>query len=130
MIEIARHLGNWSRLEIISRVTNEGRKVRSRYLTFRTNESTLPITPRRSSSRDVGTSSYRYHTATNVSTSPIHTQIVEVYGEEAMSRQRVAKWCHSFQSGTHGIENPKMAGSGRPSSSKGEINSARIEEMI
>ncbi|GFW16934.1 hypothetical protein TNCV_2760621 [Trichonephila clavipes] len=26
--------------------------------------STLPITPKRSSSRDVGTSSYRYHTAT------------------------------------------------------------------
>ncbi|GFW72794.1 hypothetical protein TNCV_1266371 [Trichonephila clavipes] len=39
-------------------------KVRSGYLPFRTNASTLPITPRRSSSRDVGTSSYRYHTAT------------------------------------------------------------------
>ncbi|PRD23835.1 UNVERIFIED_CONTAM: hypothetical protein NCL1_45338 [Trichonephila clavipes] len=41
-----------------------GRKVRSGYLPFRTNASTLPITPKRSSSRDVGTSSYRYHTAT------------------------------------------------------------------
>ncbi|GFX69039.1 uncharacterized protein TNCV_4945391 [Trichonephila clavipes] len=42
----------------------EGRKVRSGYLPFRTNASTLPITLKRSSSRDVGTSSYRYHTAT------------------------------------------------------------------
>ncbi|GFV82230.1 uncharacterized protein TNCV_2791281 [Trichonephila clavipes] len=42
----------------------EGRKVRSGYLPFRTNASTLPITPKRSSSRDIGTSSYRYHTAT------------------------------------------------------------------
>ncbi|GFV39220.1 histone-lysine N-methyltransferase SETMAR [Trichonephila clavipes] len=41
----------------------EGRKVRSGYLSFRTNGSALPITPKRSSSRDVGTSSYRYHTA-------------------------------------------------------------------
>ncbi|GFW21477.1 hypothetical protein TNCV_1533001 [Trichonephila clavipes] len=42
----------------------EGRKVRSGYLPFRTNESTLPITPERSSSRGVGTSSYRYPTIT------------------------------------------------------------------
>ncbi|GFT60648.1 hypothetical protein TNCV_3583701 [Trichonephila clavipes] len=38
--------------------------VRSGYLPFRTNASTQPITPKRLSSRDVGTSSYRYHTAT------------------------------------------------------------------
>ncbi|GFX88347.1 hypothetical protein TNCV_1705671 [Trichonephila clavipes] len=44
--------------------TCEGRKVRSEYLPFRTNASTLPITPKRSSTRDVGTSSYRYHTTT------------------------------------------------------------------
>ncbi|GFU16416.1 hypothetical protein TNCV_836021 [Trichonephila clavipes] len=41
---------------------SEGRKVRSGYLPFRKNASNLP--PRRSSSRDMGTSSYRYHTAT------------------------------------------------------------------
>ncbi|GFY07194.1 hypothetical protein TNCV_277411 [Trichonephila clavipes] len=42
----------------------EGRKIRFGYLPFRTNASTLPITPKRSSSCDVGTSSYRYHTTT------------------------------------------------------------------
>ncbi|GFV88057.1 hypothetical protein TNCV_3242071 [Trichonephila clavipes] len=51
-------------VHITARVTNEGRKVRSGYVPFRTNASTLPVTPKRSCSRDVGTSSYRYHTAT------------------------------------------------------------------
>ncbi|GFW65768.1 uncharacterized protein TNCV_585941 [Trichonephila clavipes] len=40
-------------------------KVFSGYLPFRTNVSTLPTTPKRSSSRNVGTSSYRYHIATH-----------------------------------------------------------------
>ncbi|GFT58662.1 hypothetical protein TNCV_1251071 [Trichonephila clavipes] len=44
--------------------TVEGWKVRSGYLPFRTNASTLPIMPKRSSSRAFGTSLYRYHTAT------------------------------------------------------------------
>ncbi|GFT82931.1 hypothetical protein TNCV_4434751 [Trichonephila clavipes] len=47
----------------------ERRKVRSGYLPFRTNASTLPITPKRSSSHDVDTSSYRYHTTTYSPTS-------------------------------------------------------------
>ncbi|GFY26808.1 hypothetical protein TNCV_4375541 [Trichonephila clavipes] len=47
------------RVHITARVTIEGKKVRSGYLPFRTNASTLPITPRRPSSRDVGTSSYK-----------------------------------------------------------------------
>ncbi|GFU80635.1 hypothetical protein TNCV_1549021 [Trichonephila clavipes] len=32
-------------------------------------------------------------------------QIVEVYGEEAMSRKHVAKWCRSFQSGRKDVKN-------------------------
>ncbi|GFV70083.1 hypothetical protein TNCV_403551 [Trichonephila clavipes] len=54
-------------VQFTARVTNEGRKVRYGYLPFRTNAKTLPITPKRSSPRDVGTSSYRYHTATSSS---------------------------------------------------------------
>ncbi|GFX94242.1 hypothetical protein TNCV_4292871 [Trichonephila clavipes] len=45
------------RVHITARVTDEGRKVRSGYLPFRTKASTLPITRRRSSLHDVGTSS-------------------------------------------------------------------------
>ncbi|GFY04840.1 hypothetical protein TNCV_3952471 [Trichonephila clavipes] len=44
---------------------SEGRFDLSTFRSERTNEaSTLTIMPKRSSSRDVGTSSYRYHTAT------------------------------------------------------------------
>ncbi|GFW41733.1 hypothetical protein TNCV_4979841 [Trichonephila clavipes] len=51
---------------------SEGRFDLSTFRSERTNEaSTLTITPKRSSSRDVGTSSYRYHTAT-VATLPQH----------------------------------------------------------
>ncbi|GFW52488.1 hypothetical protein TNCV_404161 [Trichonephila clavipes] len=47
---------------------SEGRFDLSTFSSERTNEaSTLTITPKRSSSRDVGTSSYRYHTATKYS---------------------------------------------------------------
>ncbi|GFV22291.1 hypothetical protein TNCV_3923511 [Trichonephila clavipes] len=57
-------------------------------------------------------------------------QIVKDCGEEAMSRQHVAKWCRSFQSGKQDVENCNTARSGRPSSSTTEINTARVEEMI
>ncbi|GFW69001.1 hypothetical protein TNCV_2918991 [Trichonephila clavipes] len=46
---------------------SEGRFDLTTFRSERTNkESTLTITPKRSSSRDVGTSSYRYHTATSL----------------------------------------------------------------
>ncbi|GFY33910.1 hypothetical protein TNCV_4596181 [Trichonephila clavipes] len=45
-------------VQITARDTNEGRKVRSGYLPFRTNASTLPITPRRPSSRGVAKGAY------------------------------------------------------------------------
>ncbi|GFV66555.1 uncharacterized protein TNCV_3894481 [Trichonephila clavipes] len=48
----------------------------------------------------------------------------------AMSRQHVAKFCHSFQSGRLDIESRNMTGSGRSSSSMTEITTARIGEMI
>ncbi|GFW25701.1 histone-lysine N-methyltransferase SETMAR [Trichonephila clavipes] len=75
-------------------------------------------------------SEVRFLWAKNVSASAIHSQFVKVYGEEAMSRQHLAKWCHSFQSGRQDVENRSMAGSGRPSSSTAYINTARIEAMI
>ncbi|GFX22616.1 hypothetical protein TNCV_2993511 [Trichonephila clavipes] len=42
---------------------SEGRFVLGTFRSERENATTLPITPKRSSSRGVGTSSYRYHTA-------------------------------------------------------------------
>ncbi|GFT05311.1 MULE domain-containing protein [Trichonephila clavipes] len=46
--------------------------------------------------------------AKNVSASDIHDKIVEVHDGEAMSRQHVAKWGHSFQSGRQEVENRKF----------------------
>ncbi|GFX79229.1 hypothetical protein TNCV_695411 [Trichonephila clavipes] len=51
-------------VHITARVTSKGRKVHSGYRSFRTNASTSPITPRRSSLREVDTSSYKLHTIT------------------------------------------------------------------
>ncbi|GFY28653.1 hypothetical protein TNCV_3440201 [Trichonephila clavipes] len=42
----------------------------------------------------------------------------------AMSRQHVAKLCHSFQSGRQDVESRNITGSSRPSSSTTEINTA------
>ncbi|GFV96637.1 hypothetical protein TNCV_3387301 [Trichonephila clavipes] len=65
------------RVRIISRPgspMSEGRFDMSTFHSERTNEaSTLTITPKRSSSRDVGTSSYRYHTATGFNKGRFHS---------------------------------------------------------
>ncbi|GFT73823.1 histone-lysine N-methyltransferase SETMAR [Nephila pilipes] len=47
-----------------------------------------------------------------------------------MSKQQVAKWCRSFQAGKEHVENRNMKASGRPSSSRTDINTARVEEII
>ncbi|GFT62267.1 histone-lysine N-methyltransferase SETMAR [Nephila pilipes] len=47
-----------------------------------------------------------------------------------MIRQQVAKWCRSFQASREHVENRNMEASGRPSSSRTGINTARVEEII
>ncbi|GFT41148.1 histone-lysine N-methyltransferase SETMAR [Nephila pilipes] len=47
-----------------------------------------------------------------------------------MSGQQVAKCCRSFQAGREHVENRNMEASGRPSSSRTDINTARVEEII
>ncbi|GFT97204.1 hypothetical protein TNCV_3858591 [Trichonephila clavipes] len=79
---MARHLGNWSHLEVQAVI--------------------------------------KLLCANNVSASAIHSQIVEVCGEDAM-RSQVTKWCHSFQSDRQDVKNCNMAGSGQPSSSQYEL---------
>ncbi|GFW14970.1 histone-lysine N-methyltransferase SETMAR [Trichonephila clavipes] len=67
----------------------------------------------------------RFLWAKNLSASDIHSQIVDVYGEEAMATcSEMMSGSHSFQSGRKDVKNRNMAGSGRPSSSTTEINTA------
>ncbi|GFT29825.1 histone-lysine N-methyltransferase SETMAR [Nephila pilipes] len=47
-----------------------------------------------------------------------------------MSRHQVAKWCRSFQAGREHVENRNMEASDRPSSSRTDINTARVEKII
>ncbi|GFU23664.1 histone-lysine N-methyltransferase SETMAR [Nephila pilipes] len=47
-----------------------------------------------------------------------------------MNRQQVAKWWCSFQTGREHVENRNMEASGRSSSSRTDINTARVEEII
>ncbi|XP_035215289.1 uncharacterized protein LOC118188881 [Stegodyphus dumicola] len=72
----------------------------------------------------------RFLWAKNVAASEIHRQIVEVYGDKAMSRQQVARWCRSYQAGREHVENRNMEASGRRSSSRTDIKTARAEEII
>ncbi|GFU66556.1 hypothetical protein TNCV_4357121 [Trichonephila clavipes] len=55
----------------------------------------------------------RFLWAKNKSASDMHSQIGEVYGEEAMNRQHVAKWCHYFPSCRQDVENSNRVGNGR-----------------
>ncbi|GFW73244.1 histone-lysine N-methyltransferase SETMAR [Trichonephila clavipes] len=64
----------------------------------------------------------RFLWANNKFVSDIHRQIFEIYGEEALRRHHVVKWCRSFQSGRQDVDNRNMAGNGRPSFSTTEIN--------
>ncbi|GFW71367.1 hypothetical protein TNCV_537851 [Trichonephila clavipes] len=66
----------------------------------------------------------------NVSVSDNRSKIVEVYGEETMSRQLVEKLYHSFQSGNQDVENHYVTGNERRSSSMTEINTILFEAMI
>ncbi|GFV55923.1 hypothetical protein TNCV_7221 [Trichonephila clavipes] len=61
------------------------------------------------------------------------SQIVEVYGEEAISGQHVTKWCPSFQSSIQNVENRNIAGRDQPNSSRHELkklfqNERRVTE--
>ncbi|XP_035216761.1 uncharacterized protein LOC118190194 [Stegodyphus dumicola] len=71
----------------------------------------------------------RFLWAKNVAASEIHRQIVEVYGDKAMSRQQLVKWCRSYQAGREHVENRNMEASSRPSSSRTDISTARVEEI-
>ncbi|GFU66700.1 hypothetical protein TNCV_3111841 [Trichonephila clavipes] len=90
-----RHDCGSRKVRIISRPgspMSEGRFDLSTFRSERTNEaSTLTITPKRSSSRDVGTSSYRYHTAT--SSSPVRLKTRRSFTLNLSRAETSSRWC-------------------------------------
>ena len=45
-----------------------------------------------------------------VSVADLHSQFMEVYGHDVMSRQQVAKWGHTFASGQDNVTHDKQNG--------------------
>lgn len=70
----------------------------------------------------------RFLWAKNCSSSEIHRQLSEVYGNKAFSRQAIAKWCELFESGRNSVEDEIRQG--RPVSSVTDDNIQRVEQMI
>jgi hypothetical protein len=67
----------------------------------------------------------RFLNARYVSAAEIHRQLVEVYWEEVMSCQSVAKWCAHFRAGRVGTTDNGI--SGRPTTASTPENKARVE---
>jgi hypothetical protein len=70
----------------------------------------------------------RFLNARHVSAAEIHRQLVEVYGEEVMNRQSVAKWCAQFKAGRVGTTDNER--SGRPTTASTPENKVRVEAAI
>jgi hypothetical protein len=70
----------------------------------------------------------RFMNARHVSAAEIHRQLVEVYGEEVMSRQSVAKWCAHFKAGRVGTTDNER--SERPTTASTPENKGRVEAAV
>ncbi|GBO36115.1 hypothetical protein AVEN_247461-1 [Araneus ventricosus] len=58
----------------------------------------------------------------------IYRQLHEVYGENATSRQAIAKWCSMFENGRTDIDYAEREG--RPSTATNSGIAARVKEII
>jgi histone-lysine N-methyltransferase SETMAR len=70
----------------------------------------------------------RFLNAKGVSPSEIHTQLIEVYGENVTSKSNVYQWCRNFNQGRLSlVDEPR---SGRPRSSTTDENIGKVDDMI
>lgn len=65
-----------------------------------------------------------------MSAAEIHCQLAEVYGENVMSRQHLAKWCRLFKSNRDDVEGRHAGSSGHQSSSVTEVNAVHVNKLI
>jgi len=70
----------------------------------------------------------RFLDARGLGPSEIHRQLVEVYGENVMSKKQVYFWCNQFSAGRTSIADEPR--SGRPSTSKTDENVQHIDDLI
>ena len=70
----------------------------------------------------------RFLFAKGTKCSEIYREIVEIYGEHAMSKSRVYQWCSWFKDGRTSLHDEPR--SGRPNTANNDQNTARVEELI
>ncbi|GBN22908.1 hypothetical protein AVEN_142014-1 [Araneus ventricosus] len=70
----------------------------------------------------------RFLRAKRCNCTEIYRQLHEVYGETAMSRQAIAKWCNMFENGRTDIDHAEREG--RPSTATNSEIAARVNESI
>lgn len=70
----------------------------------------------------------RFLNAKNLSAAEIHRQLVDVYGEDVMTRQSVAKWCVHFRAGRVIMEDSERRG--RPTTANTANNRTLVEKAI
>jgi hypothetical protein len=66
----------------------------------------------------------RFLNAKQKSPTEIHKEVVEVYGENVISRKQVSVWCNQFREGRTSLLDEERAG--RPTTACNAVNDSRV----
>jgi transposase len=58
----------------------------------------------------------------------VHKEVVEVYGENVISRKQVSVWCNQFKEGRTSLLDEERAG--RPTTQCNAVNERRVEQLL
>jgi hypothetical protein len=58
----------------------------------------------------------------------IHKEVMEVYGENVISRKQVSDWCNQFKEGQTSLLDEEHAG--RPTTACNAVNESRVEQLL
>jgi hypothetical protein len=70
----------------------------------------------------------RFLNAKQKSPTEIHKEVVEVYGENVISRKEVSVWCNQFKDGWTSLLDEERAG--RPTAVCNAVNEGRVEQLL
>jgi hypothetical protein len=70
----------------------------------------------------------RFLNAKQKSPREIHKEVVEVYGENVISRKQVSVWCNEFIEGRTSLLDEECAG--RPTIACNAVNECRVEQLL
>jgi transposase len=70
----------------------------------------------------------RFLNAKQKSPKEIHKEVVEVYGENVISRKQVSEWCNQFKEGRTSLPDAERAG--RPTNACNAVSERRDEQLL